>query len=97
MTALGEVGTRVTVVPNLGATVIQVVTAATVDDGDTLTVDLTKYGCRNIHAVLGFIESTEGSIVVQEQPTTAVSSGTLTITVGGSTDDRIRTYYIFGY
>jgi len=97
MTALGAVGTRTEVAPNLGVKIIQVITAATVDDGDTLTVDLSTYGCTNIHGILGFIETTAGSVVVQEQPTTAVSSSTLTITVGGSTDDKVRAYYIFAY
>jgi len=97
MTALGAVGTRTEVAPNLGVKIIQVITAATVDDGDTLTVDLSTYGCTNIHGILGFIETTAGSVVVQEQPTTAVSSSTLTITVGGITDDKVRAYYIFAY
>lgn len=97
MAALGAVGTRTVVTPHLGVQIIQLVTAATVDDGDTITVDLSTYGCTNIHGILGFIETTTGSVVVQEQPTTSVSSSTLTITVGGSTDDKVRTYYIFAY
>jgi hypothetical protein len=97
MTALGEVGTRTEVTPNSGVKIIQVVTDATVDDGDTMTVDLTKYGARNIHGILGFIETTTGSVVVAEQPTTAVSAGVLTITVGGSTDNKVRSYTIFAY
>lgn len=97
MTALGAVGTRQSVLPNIGATLISLVTAATVDDGDTITVDLTAYGCRNIHGIWGFIETTTGSVVVAEAPTTAVSSGTLTITVGGSTDDKVRCFLIWAY
>lgn len=97
MTALGAVGTRKSALPHLGETVITLVTDATVDDADTITVDLSVYGCTNIHGILGFIETTTGSVVVQEQPTTAVSSSTLTITVGGSTDNKVRYYRIFAY
>ena len=73
---------------------IKVTTAATVDDGDTIVVDLTKYGATGIDSILGFIHTTEDSVIVAEQPTTAVSAGVLTITVGGSTDDKKRTYLI---
>jgi len=98
MTALGEVGTTTEVAPNLGVKVLQLVTAATVDTADTITVDLSKYGCTNIHGILGFAENTAGSIVATEAPTTAVSSSTLTITVGGSTNsDTVRTYIIYAY
>jgi hypothetical protein len=54
---------------------IKVVTDATVDDGDTIAVDLTDYGATGIDFILGWIHSTTDSILVQEQPTTAVSSG----------------------
>ena len=97
MTALGEVGTKTEIAPNLGVKMIQLVTAATVVSADTLTVDLADYGCSNIHGILGFVETTEGSVIVQEQPTTAVSTGTLTITVGGSAVTGIRTYIIYAY
>ena len=97
MTALGDVGTNTEITPNCGVKMIQVVTAATVDDADTLTVDLSEFGCTNIHGIQGFSESTTGSIVVTEAPTTAVSSSTLTITVGGSADNRVRTYIIWAY
>lgn len=97
MTALGEVGTKVSLIPALGATVIQVVTAATVVGGtDTLTVDLTDFGCTNIHGILGFDETTTGSVVVNQQPTTAVSGGTLTITTTGS-ETCVKTFYVFAY
>jgi hypothetical protein len=65
---------------------------------DTITVDLTKYGARNIHGILGFEESGgAGSVMVKEQPTTAVSVGTLTITVGGTAVTGVRHYIIYAY
>ena len=97
MTALGDVGTNTEITPNCGVKMIQVVTAATVDDAGTLTVDLSEFGCTNIHGIQGFSESTTGSIVVTEAPTTSVSSSTLTITVGGSADNRVRTYIVWAY
>lgn len=66
------------------------------DSGDTTTVDLSKYGATDLKGILGFVETTDGSVVVQEQPTTAVTDGTLTITVGGSTvTNKKRNYKIF--
>lgn len=65
------------------------------DSADTTTVDLTDYGCTTVVGILGYVETTAGSVVVQEQPTTAVSDGTLTITVGGSTvTGKVRNYFV---
>ena len=36
------------------------------------------------------------SVVITEAPTRAVSSGVLTVTVGGSTDDKKRVFIIWG-
>lgn len=97
MTALGEVGTIKEVTPNLGVKLIQVVTAATVVSADTFTVDLSDYGCTNIHGILGFVETTAGSVVATEAPTTSVTTSTLTVTVGGSAVTAVRTYLIYAY
>ncbi len=97
MTALGDVGTNTEITPNCGTKMIQVVLAATVDDGDTVTVDLSKFGCTNIHGIQGFSESTTGQVIVTEAPTTIVASSTLTITVGGASDNRGRTYIVWAY
>jgi len=71
---------------------------STVDDGDTLTVDLTAYGidAAGLIGVFGFEHTTDNSVSVQAQPTTAVSSGTLTITVGGSNDNNPRFFLVKG-
>ena len=73
---------------------IKVTAPATTDDTNTIAVDLTDYGATGIDFIMGWIHTTTDSILVQEQPTTAVSSGTLTITVGGSTDNKKRTYLV---
>lgn len=86
------------IAPNLGVKMIQVVTAATVVGGtDDVTVDLTKFGCTNVHAVLVSDETTTGSVVVNQDPTsTAVSSGTLTVDLGGS-ETCVHTIIIWAY
>lgn len=97
MTAFAGVESAVEILPALGTKIIKYKLDATADDGDTFTVDLSTYGCKNIDGILGFTETTTGSVVTTEAPTTAVSSGTLTVTVGGSTDNKARTFIIFAY
>lgn len=97
MGALGEIGTVTEVLPNAGIKIIEVVTDDTVIGGtDNFTVDLTKHGCKNVHMVLLFDETTTGSVVVQQQPTTAVTAGVLTITTTGS-DTGVKSVYIWAY
>jgi hypothetical protein len=69
-------------------------TANTVDDGDTLAVDMSDYGCSTFLGVIGYTHSTEDSVVIQEQPTTSVTDGVLTLTVGGSTDNKKRVFEV---
>jgi len=73
-------------------------TINTVDAADTLTVTLANYGITTtgLIGVLGFKHTTDNSVMVQEQPTTAVSSGVLTITVPAGTDNDSRFYVIYG-
>lgn len=78
------------IVPNSGVKILQVRVPATFVWGtDTLAVDLTKYGAKFCAGVLGFVETTAGSVTVTcgasgaQLGTTAVSSGTLTFTSSG--------------
>lgn len=82
-------------VPNLGCKVLVVETPATADDGDTVAIDLADYGANTFLGILGQTHSTTDSIIITEAPTTAVSGTTLTITIGGSTDDKKRVFIIF--
>ena len=96
---MGDVSSGCTiseVTPSLGSKIIKIETEATVDDGDTVAITLADYGISTIEGILGFTHSTTDSIVITEAPTTAVSSGVLTITVGGSTDNKKRVFYVFG-
>lgn len=97
MTALGDVGTNTEIAPNLGVKMIQCSFPVTVIGGtDTATVDLSKFGCTNIHGITVYDETTTGSVVVEAAPTTAVSSSTLTITFGGSATCK-KTAIIYAY
>ena len=66
------------------------------DDTDTLTVTLADYGITTLYFVKGYTHTAEGSIIVEEAPTTAVAAGVLTITIGGSTDNKARVFVVGG-
>ena len=84
-------------VPQMGLKIIKVETPATADTSDTLTLTLADYGLKSIEAVQGFVHTTTDSVIVEEAPTTAVSGGVLTITIGGSTvTNKKRVYIIYG-
>ena len=90
-----ETGTVTEITPGLNAKILLVTAAATADDGDTVAVDLSTYGCSTFVGILGQTHSTTGSVVITEAPTTSVSGTTLTITVGGSTDNKARAWIVF--
>ena len=81
--------------PRLETKVILIETPATADDGDTLDVTLSDYGAVGITAIQGFTHSTTDSIIIEEAPTTSVTTGVLTITVGGTTDDKKRSFIVW--
>lgn len=77
--------------------VVWVETYNEADSDDTFTVILQNYGITTIEAITGYQHTTEDSVITEEAPTTSVSSGTLTVTVGGSSnDDKKRVYRIVG-
>ena len=69
---------------------IIVKTINTVDTGDTIVVDMTKYGisATGLMGVQGFDHTTANSVVVQADPITTVSSGSITLTLTAGTDDQ---------
>ena len=83
--------------PNIGIKTLVVSCINTVDSGDTLDVDLSKYGGADnvVLGVIGFTHTTENSVVVQEQPTTVISGSTLTLTIGGASNNQTRHFLIF--
>ena len=79
------------VAPNTGVTLLSVSVPATFVFGtDTLAVDLTAHGAKNLRGIWGFSETTDGSIVIVTTQTTSVTAGTLTITpdCSGSTTNK---------
>ena len=74
-------------------------TAATADNAYTLDVDLQSYGIAEDGLLMIVVNghSTLNSIVVMEDPTTVVTSGTLAITGGSvSGTDKMRVILIVG-
>ncbi|MHA1481858.1 MAG: hypothetical protein ACTSQA_00285 [Candidatus Heimdallarchaeaceae archaeon] len=84
-------------VPNQGRKMLVVETPNTADTADTVAITLADYGISTFLGILGQSHDTENSIVTTEAPTTAVSAGVLTITLGGSGNtDAKRVYVIWG-
>lgn len=79
-----------------GAKEIIVEVPETADDTDTFTVDLSLFGITTFKYIKGWTHSTAYNVVIVEAPTTAVSGTTLTVTVGGSTDNLRRSFLIGG-
>ena len=96
MAEITSTSTFTKLVPELGAKMLMIETVATADDGDTIVVDMSDYGMSQFLGILGQTHSTTDSVVITEAPTTAVSSGDLTITVGGSTDNKKRVFIVWG-
>jgi len=76
---------------------IMVETPATADDGDVFDITLANYGITNVKSITGYTHSTSNSVIIVEDPTTVVSAGVLTVTIGGSTDNKMRVFVIGGY
>lgn len=76
---------------------IIVVAPATADDGDTIAVDLSLYGMSTFKSIIGWTHSTDYNVIITEAPTTTVSGTTVTITIGGSTDNKLRAFLVGGY
>ena len=97
MTAIGANCTFRESVPNIGVKKIVITTPATADTGDTIAVTLASYGIGTLLGIRGFVHTTANSVMVEEAPTTSVTAGVLTITVGGTTvSDKIRVYELIG-
>ena len=85
MTALGEIGTVTQEAPNAGVKVLMWELADTVIGGtDTVQIDLNDYGATKLLTIDVYDQTTTGSVVVSQAPTTVVASGVLVVTLGGS-------------
>ena len=89
--------TNTEVAPNAGLKIIHILCPSTAVGGtDDVTVDLSKFGCTNVHGVTVYDETTTGSVVVDQVPTTSVSSSTLTVDLGGN-DTGVKSIIIYAY
>ena len=69
----------------------------TADDGDTTSIDIyEKFGMTRFMGIDGWIQTTANSVIAPEAPTTTCDGTKLVVTVGGSTDNKQRTYVIYG-
>lgn len=72
---------------------IVIVTPNTADSGDTITLNLSNYSSKYLAGIIGYVHTTENSVVVEEAPTTSVSNGVITITIGGSSVSNKKRVY----
>ncbi|MFA5406731.1 MAG: hypothetical protein WC307_05230 [Candidatus Nanoarchaeia archaeon] len=75
---------------------VLVLTPTTAVSADTVVLKLSDYGIKTFEAIFGAVQTTENSVVATEAPTTAVSSGSLTVTVGGTLVTAKRAFTILG-
>ena len=77
-----------------GPTCLYFATTAAAQGSDTLAITLANYGASGgkVLAALVFVQTTAGSVVVQDtSATTSVTSGVLTIAFGSGNNSCIRT------
>jgi len=86
------------VTPNAGLKEIIVTTPTTMINSDAITVVLEDYGISKagLLTIQGYVQTTAGSVIAGEAPTTAVSSGTLTVTSPTGIATGARIYRILG-
>ncbi len=83
--------------PGCGATEVILETGTDVTGAtDTLTLTLADYGMKRILSIYGVRHSTDGSVIVGEAVTSAVSDGILTITTVASNDNERRVVKVVG-
>lgn len=82
--------------PRLEGKQVIITTPNTADNADTIAITLSDYGMTTFLGSTAMTHSTEDSVIITEQGTTAVSAGVLTFTIGGSTANKKRTIIIYG-
>ena len=84
--------------PNSGLKVITLAVPNTTDENDTLAVTLADYGisATGLLVVESWKHTTDGSVIVTELNTCAVSAGVLTVTIAAGTTDDMRVIQIIG-
>lgn len=78
--------------PALGGKALKLEVTGSSDDTTTLT--LANYGLTSVEGVSGFVHSTTDSVMVSQDPATAVSSGVLTLTFSTTAAGRAEAEYV---
>ena len=86
------------VLPNPGIRKVILTVANTTDAADTLALTLSNYGIAadGLLGINGWSHTTDGSVVVEENPTTSVTAGVATLTVPAGTNNDYRVYEVIG-
>ena len=86
------------VTPNSGLKKVLLTCPNTSDAGNTLTITLTDYGisATGLLAVESWVHTADGSIITTELNTSAVTTGTLVITIAAGSDNDFRVIQLTG-
>lgn len=83
--------------PSMGLTEVILRTGTTCTGAtDTLTMTLADYGISELVSVFGNVHTTDYSVMVEDDGTTAVASGVLTILTETGNDSKRRVYVVVG-
>ena len=84
--------------PNSGLKSLLFITPNTADATNTLAITLTDYGisATGLLVVESWKHTTDGSVIVTELNTSAVSAGVLTVTIAAGTDNDMRVVQVVG-
>lgn len=66
------------------------------DGGATFTFNLNDYNLSKLLGIRGITHITANESLLVQAPTTSVASGVVTVTVGGTTGQKKRSYIIIG-
>jgi len=85
-------------IPSLSLKRVMFTLANTADAGDTFEITLADYGiaATGLLAVNSWVHTADGSIITVEANTTAVTTGTLVVTIASGTNDDFRVIEIVG-
>ena len=86
---------RIEEFPNLGVKEL-VIETATCSSTNTVPITLADYGINRVLDVYAVVHTTDGSVMVQDSVTTALSSGIFTITIPAGNDSKKRVIIVRG-
>ena len=99
MTALTSTVAKFEQVPNRDVKTLIFQTRDDVDATNTYAITLESYGisATGLISVEGWVHTTSGSVITNEDVTSAVSAGVLTITVPAGTNNDVRVWRVIGH